>query len=245
MLRSIGLGLAIAAGLSAAASAQTVVRLGTTPESYPPFTTIDANGSVQGFEADLAAALCAEMQVTCEWALQAWDGIIPALTENKFDAIVASMSITEERKQVVDFSDKYYDTPAMFAGPKSETFATNPDGCLALETLAGKTLGVQASTTHANFAAAKLAPIMEIRAYDTQENATLDLIAGRVDLLLADSIALTDSLLNTPGGADFEVKGAPVTDPLMGEGVGVALRKGDPLREKFNAAIKAIRANGV
>lgn len=243
-LKGIALGLALAAGLASAAAAQEVVRIGTTPESYPPFTTIDANGNVQGFEADIAAALCEEMKVKCEWVLQAWDGIIPALTENKFDAIIASMSITEERKQVVDFSEKYYNTPAMFVGRKDTEFPVGADGMIDFAQLSGKTLGVQVSTTHANYADAKLKGIVDIKSYDTQENANLDLIAGRVDLLLADSIALTDSLLKTADGEDFEVKGAPFTDPLMGEGVGVAIRKGDPLKDKFSAAIRAIRENG-
>ncbi|WP_181703894.1 transporter substrate-binding domain-containing protein [Chthonobacter albigriseus] len=242
--KTIAYALAITAGLAGAAAAEDTVRIGTTPESYPPFTTIDANGNVQGFEADLQAALCEEMKVKCVWVLQAWDGIIPALTENKFDAIIASMSITEERKQVVDFSDKYYNTPAMFVGRKDATFETNADGTLALDKLEGKVVGVQVSTTHASYADAKLKDKAEIKTYDTQENANLDLIAGRVDLLLADSIALTDSLLKTPDGVDFEVKGAPFTDPLMGDGVGVAVRKGDPLKDKFSAAIKAIRDNG-
>lgn len=243
-IRSLGLGLLLAAGLAGQAAAEDVVRIGTTPESYPPFTTIDANGNVQGFEADIKDALCEEMKVKCEWVLQAWDGIIPALTENKFDAIIASMSITDERKQVVDFSDKYYDTPAMFVGRKDASFEVGADGALALDKLAGKVVGVQVSTTHASFADAKLKGIAEIKSYDTQENANLDLIAGRVDLLLADSIALTDSLLNTPDGEDFEVKGKPFNDPLMGAGVGVAVRKGDSLKDKISAAIAAIRANG-
>ncbi|MBH0239274.1 lysine/arginine/ornithine ABC transporter substrate-binding protein [Methylobrevis albus] len=231
-------GIAGMATLSGA-SAQEVVRIGTTPESYPPFTTIDANGAVQGFEADLAAAFCEEMQVKCEWVLQAWDGIIPALTENKFDAIIASMSITEERKQVVDFSAKYYNTPAMFVGAKSADITISPEG------LAGKIVGVQVSTVHAAYIEAKYKDIVEIKNYDTQENANLDLIAGRVDLLLADSIALEDSLLKTPDGEDFEVKGEPFTDPLMGDGVGVAVRKEDTaLRDKFSAAIKALRDSG-
>ncbi len=243
MIRSLGFALALAAGLTGA-RAEDTVRIGTTPESYPPFTTIDANGDVQGFEADLQKAFCEEMKVKCVWVLQAWDGIIPALTENKFDAIMASMSITEERLKVVDFSDKYYNTPAMFVGRKDVTFDTNADGTIALDKLQGKVLGVQVSTVHYAYADAKLKGIAEIKSYDTQENANLDLIAGRVDLLLADSIALTDSLLNTPDGADFEVKGKPFTDPLMGAGVGVAIRKGDPLKEKFSAAIKALRENG-
>ena len=233
--------LAIAAVITLAGpvAAQDVVRLGTTPESYPPFTWVDAQGKLNGFEIEIADALCAQMQVKCEWVLQSWDGIIPALQEKKFDAIIASMSITDERKQVVDFSDKYYNSPAIFIGPKSETVDISPDG------LKGKTVGVQVSTIHASYIEAKYKGIVTIKTYDTQENANLDLIAGRVDLLLADSVALTDGFLKSPEGADFEIKGKPFTDPLMGDGAGVAVRKGDPLGAKFSAAIKAIRDNGV
>ncbi|WP_181708134.1 transporter substrate-binding domain-containing protein [Chthonobacter rhizosphaerae] len=237
-LKQLAVSLTVVAGLSGGALAQEVVRLGTTPESYPPFTVVDASGKVTGFEADLADALCAEMKVKCEWVLQAWDGIIPALTENKFDAIIASMSITNERKQVVDFSDYYYTSPATFVGPKSEEVTISPEG------LKGKTVGVQVATIHLGYLEAKYKDVVEIKTYDTQENANLDLIAGRVDLLLADSVALSDGLLNTPDGADFEMKGEPLRDPMLGEGVGVAVRKGDPLKDKFSAAIKAIVANG-
>ncbi|MFE0757287.1 ABC transporter substrate-binding protein [Inquilinus sp. NPDC058860] len=221
------------------AAAQEVVRIGTTPESYPPFTWVDAQGKLNGFEIEIGEALCAQMQVKCEWVLQSWDGIIPALQEKKFDAIIASMSITDERKQVVDFSDKYYDSPAIFVGPRSEAIEISPAG------LEGKTVGVQVSTIHANYVEAKYKGIVTIKTYDTQENANLDLIAGRVDLLLADSVALMDGFLKSPDGADFEVKGQPIRDPLLGSGAGIAVRKGDPLAARFSAAIKAIRANGL
>jgi lysine-arginine-ornithine-binding protein len=234
----LALGAAVAAAFSTSALAMDKVRIGTTPESYPPFTQIEADGSVAGFEADIADALCAKMEVECEWVLQAWDGIIPALQANKFDAIIASMSITEKRKEVIDFSNKYYNTPAMFVGPKDK------DVTISAEGLAGLTVGVQTATTHAEYMKQKL-PDVRTKTYDTQENANLDLIAGRVDLLLADSIALTDGLLTAEGGDAFEVKGEPFTDPVMGDGVGVGVRKGeDELREKFNAAIEAIRADG-
>ena len=237
LLRTLSL-VAATSFVSATALAEDVIRLGTTPESYPPFTFIEPDGSVNGFEAELAAALCEEMDVTCEWVLQAWDGIIPALQENKFDAIIASMSITEERQQVIDFSNKYYNTPATFVGAKGLEVEISEEG------LAGKTVGVQVSTTHASYME-NILPNVSINTYDTQENANLDLISGRVDLLLADSIALQDGLLDTPDGADFEVKGEPFTHPIMGDGVGVGLRKGsDDMLEKFNAAIEAIRANG-
>ncbi len=221
------------------AAAQEVVRLGTTPEPYPPFINIDANGKLSGFEIEIAEAVCAEAKVKCEWVLQAWEGIIPALLENKFDAIVASMSITEERKQVVDFTGKYYDSPAMFVGRKDQDIDITAEG------LNGKTVAVQVSTVHANYVENKFKDVVTIKSYDTQENANLDLIAGRVDLVLADSIALEDGLLKTTEGADVEVKGEAFTDKLMGDGVGFAVRKSDTaLRDKLTAAIAAIRANG-
>jgi lysine-arginine-ornithine-binding protein len=235
---ALGAATLLGLGLPAAAQ-QAEVRIGTIPESYPPFTQVEANGELKGFEIDVGNALCAEMKVTCRWVLQAWDGIIPALQESKFDAIIASMSITDERKQVIDFSDKYYDTPAMFIGRKDEKVEITPAG------MKGKTVGVQVSTIHANYVQAKFGDVVDIRTYDTQENANLDLIAGRVDLIMADSIALQDGFLNTPDGADFEVKGQPFTDPLLGAGVGVGVRKADTaLRDKFSAAIKAVRADG-
>jgi lysine-arginine-ornithine-binding protein len=233
------LAIAALAGIAGPAVAQDTVRIGTTPESYPPYSWVDAQGKLNGFEIDLGDALCAEMKVKCEWVLQSWDGIIPALQEKKFDGIIASMSITAERKQVVDFSDKYYNSPAEFIGPKSEKVDISPNG------LKGKTVGVQISTVHAAYMEAKYKDIATIKTYDTQENANLDLIAGRVDLLLADGVAL-DSFLKSADGTDFEVKGKPFIDPMMGDGVGVAVRKEDTaLRDKFSAAIKAIRANGV
>lgn len=237
-LKFLTAGALVFGAVSATASAADKVRIGTTPESYPPFTFIEADGSVAGFEAELADALCTEMGVECEWVLQAWDGIIPALVADKFDAIIASMSITAERKKIVDFSEKYYDTPAMFVGPKDKDVTISKEG------LSDLVVGVQTATTHANFMAEKY-PDVKTNTYDTQENANLDLFSGRVDVLLADSIALTDSILSTPEGENFETKGEPFTDPLMGDGVGVAIRKGeDDLRDKFSAAIEAIRANG-
>lgn len=233
------LAIAALAGVAGPAVAQEVVRIGTTPESYPPYSWVDAQGKLNGFEIELGDALCAEMKVKCEWVIQSWDGIIPALQEKKFDAIIASMSVTAERKQVVDFSDKYYNSPAEFVGRKDETIEISPDG------LKGKTVGVQISTVHASYIEAKYKDIVTIKTYDTQENANLDLIAGRVDLLLADGVAL-DAFLKSADGADFDVKGKPFIDPMMGDGVGVAVRKDDTaLRDKFSAAIKAIRANGV
>ncbi|MFK7791782.1 MAG: ABC transporter substrate-binding protein [Devosiaceae bacterium] len=219
-------------------SAQDVLRIGT-EGAYPPFNFTDSNGELQGFEIDLAAALCAEMEVTCELVAQDWDGIIPALLANRYDAIMASMSITQERMEVVDFSDKYYQTPARFAvRDGSSITATSPAD------LAGMTIGAQSATIHANFLEDVYSE-SDIRLYPTQDEANLDLAAGRIDLILADSIVLFE-WMDTDDGSCCTFVGDAYSDPdYFGSGVGAAVRQGDDeLREQFNAAIAAIIEDG-
>ena len=193
-----------------------------------------------GFDIDIAKALCAEMKVECTLVPQDWDGIIPALLAKKYDAIVASMSITEERKQKVDFTKKYYQTPARFVAKKGAGIEITKEG------LAGKKVGVQRATTHDSFLTDNFGDAVEVVRYATQDEANLDLVAGRVDLLLADSVALSEGLLKTEQGKDFEFVGPAYSDEKwFGQGVGIAIRKSDTdLRDKLNAAIDAIRANG-
>jgi lysine-arginine-ornithine-binding protein len=211
-----------------------------TEGAYPPFNFIDANGELQGFDVDIAKALCEEMKAECEIIAQDWDGIIPGLLAKKYDAIVASMSITEERKQKVDFTTKYYNTPAKFVAKKGAGIEISKEG------LEGKIIGVQVSTIHENFARDTFGDVAEIKAYDTQENANLDLVSGRVDVLLADSVALDEGFLKTDMGKDYEFVGPDFTDKkYFGDGAGIAVRKGETeLLEAFNAAIKTIRENG-
>jgi lysine-arginine-ornithine-binding protein len=171
---------------------------------------------------------------------QEWDGMIPALLARKFDAIAASMSITAERKKKVAFSDKYYQTPAKFVEKKGADIAIAPEG------LKGKRIGVQRETIHDRYATDNYGKIATIVRYGTQDEANLDMQAGRLDLLLADSVALEDGFLKTPAGKDFEFVGPNLTNPKwFGEGVGIAMRKQDnDLREQFNKAIAAIRKDG-
>lgn len=229
--------LGVIAGASSVA-AQDVVRIGT-EGAYPPFNYTDSDGNLVGFEIDLAAALCEEMNVTCELVAQDWDGIIPALLANRYDAIMASMSITEERMEIVDFSDKYYQTPARFAvRDGSEVTGTSP------EALAGMTIGAQSATIHANFLEDVYSE-SDIRLYPTQDEANLDLAAGRIDLILADSIVLYE-WMETDDGSCCTFVGDAYNDPAyFGFGVGAAVRQGeDELRERFNAAIAAVIENG-
>ncbi len=207
--------------------------------AYPPFSEMTPDGELVGFDIDIANALCESMGAECELVPQDWDGIIPALLAKKYDAIIASMSITEERKEKVAFSNKYYNTPAKFARKKGSDVEISPEG------LAGKTVGVQRATTHDNFITAEF-PDANISRYATQDEAYLDAVAGRVDVLLADSVAMQDGFLKTDQGADWEFVGEGYSDPkYFGEGAAVALRKEDTdLAEMFNKAIDDIRANG-
>ena len=113
--------------------------------AYPPFSAVSADGTFVGFDIDIANALCEEMGAECTLVQQDWDGIIPALLARKYDAIIASMSITEERKKKVSFTAKYYNTPAKFAQKKGAGITIDANG------LSGKTVGVQRATTHDNF----------------------------------------------------------------------------------------------
>lgn len=218
--------------------AQETLRIGT-EGAYPPFNSLNAAGELEGFDIDIARALCEEMKVECEFVTQDWDGIIPALQAGKFDAIIASMSITDERKQQVDFTNKYYNTPPAIAVPKdSDITDTSP------EALAGKALGVQGSTTHSNYAE-KVYGESDIRSYPTPDEYKLDIANGRIDAVMDDVIVI-DTWLKSPEGECCKMLGTITPDPeIHGEGAGIAVRKGETeLVEKFNAAIDAIRANG-
>ncbi|MCP5151580.1 MAG: ABC transporter substrate-binding protein [Ectothiorhodospiraceae bacterium] len=208
--------------------------------AYPPFSEVTPDGKLQGFDIDIAMALCAEIGAECSLVQQDWDGIIPALLARKYDAIIASMSITEERKKKVAFTDKYYNTPAKFARRKGSGIEIDP------ASMKGKAVGVQRATTHDNFITATYGDAVEVKRYASQDEAYLDAVAGRVDLLLADSVAMSDGFLKTDNGKDWEFVGPDFVDPkFFGEGAGIAVRKDDPeLVELFNKAIATIRANG-
>ena len=221
-------------GLLGQAVAADKLRIGT-EGAYPPFNLVDARGQVGGFDVEIAEALCAKMQAECEVVTSDWDGIIPALNAKKFDMIVASMSITDERKQAVDFTNPYYTNKLQFIAPKGAEFKTDE------ASLKGKVIGAQRATIAGTWLEDNLGDVVEVKLYDTQENAYLDLAAGRVDGVLADKLVNWEWLKSEPG-KDFEFKGEPVYD---NDRIGIALRKGDAeLREKLNGALQAIVADG-
>ena len=238
MIRRTFLAIVAAVAVTSPAIAADPLRIGV-EGAYPPFSYVEADGTLAGFDIDIANALCAAMDRQCEMVQQEWDGMIPALKAHKFDAIVASMSITEERKRQVDFTNKYYQTPARVVAPKGADFTDTPDG------LAGKRLGVQRGTTHQCYAE-KMFPKAELVLYGTQEEVFKDLAIGRLDAQLSDSLIAKEGFLDKPEGADFAFLGTDHLDvECYGEGVGIAVRKGDDaLREALNAAILKIREDG-
>ncbi|MDD0843189.1 ABC transporter substrate-binding protein [Pseudomonas sp. Gutcm_11s] len=208
--------------------------------AYPPFAFKQPDGSISGFDYDIGNALCEEMKVKCQWIEQEFDGLIPALKVRKFDAILSSMSITDERKRSVDFTGKYYATPARLA-MKAGSEYTDVAG------LKGKKIGVQRSSIYDRYATDVFAPAgAEIVRYGSQNEVFLDLASGRLDATLADVVNIDDGFLKTDSGKGFALVGPDFTDvKYFGEGQGIAVRKGDKaLAEKISAAILAIRANG-
>ncbi len=238
----IVLALVMAAG-SVQAKDWKVVRIGV-EGAYPPFSWVTPDGELKGFDIDIARALVDAMGAEIKLVPQDWDGIIPALLARKYDAIIASMSITEERKKKVAFTNKYYNTPGKFICKKG-TMKEFTRAEVSKAT-AGKKIGVQRATIHDRFVTEQGAKNAVIKRYGTQDDAYLDLVAGRVHMLLADSVAILDGFLNKPEGQDYQFIGPDLSETkYFGEGAGIACRKQDKdLVELLNKAIVQIRADG-
>jgi polar amino acid transport system substrate-binding protein len=230
--------LAAVAALSLGSAAMAdPIKVGVDVAAYPPFTAMDANGTWAGWEVDFLHAICKQAALDCVITPTAWDGIIPALNAGQIDVIMSSMSITEERMKAIDFSDKYYNTPTAMMITKGSGLKPTP------ESLKGKIIGVQVSTTQEAYVQ-KHFPDSELKSYQTSDESYQDLAAGRIDAVVADGLVVSD-FLKTATGACCESAGEVEDDPaILGKGVGFGLRKGDPLKEKLNAAIAAIRADG-
>lgn len=207
--------------------------------AYPPFSEVGADGKLKGFEIDLAYAYCAQMKRECELVKTDFDGLIPALQARKIDAIMASMSITDERKKAIAFSKAYLASPAAFIAKTGTKADVSPAA------LKGKKIGVQSATTFETYAAAlyKDSPLTR---YQTQDQIYLELKAGRVDYTLVDKFAV-DSFLKTEAGKGMAFVGPDIDDEkYFGIGIGIGLRKADAktLGAQLDAAIDAVNANG-
>lgn len=234
-------GLTLLACLFSSASfAEDTVRIGI-EAAYPPFASKTGDGQIVGFDYDIGNALCKQMQVKCVWVEQVFDGLIPSLRVRKIDAILSSMSITDERKKAVDFTDRYYQSAGRLVMKQGNTLSDD------FSALNGKHVGVQLSSIHDRFATDVLQPKgAQIVRYATLNEAYQDLINGRLDAVQGDDLVLQTGFLDTPQGKGYAFASVPLTEPkYFGDGVGIAVRQGDKqLAERFNKAIAAIRSNG-
>ena len=269
-LKTIGLGLLISLFLSISSNADTIKIA--TEGAYPPWNSKDASGNLIGFEVELANELCAIMKRDCTIVEQDWDGMIPSLRLRKYDAIMAGMSITDERKKVMTFSQGYATEPATLAVMKGSSLEgmdtpaainldrSSSDVKKALKTitasLSGKTVCTQTGTIHQNFLESGDVGKVNVRTYKTQDEVNLDLASGRCDVALAAKASFIE-YAEASGKAVVTV-GPNLAGGAFGGGVGVGLRQDDQfgsdssfgkrdakLLKDFNKAIDKARKKGI
>ncbi len=243
------------------------IKIGT-EGAYPPWNSKDASGNLIGFEVELAQELCKIMKYECTIVEQDWDGMIPALVMRKFDAIMAGMSITDERKKTITFSQGYADEVASLAVMKGSSLESidTPEGInlslggsdvkKALKTLtdalAGKTVCTQTGTIHQNFLESGDVGSVNVRTYKTQDEVNLDLTSGRCDVALAAAVAFTDYA--DKSGKPVVLVGPTFSGGAFGNGVGVGIRQASDsaigkrdakILKDFNKAINKARKQGI
>ncbi len=247
-------------GVASIANSQTI-RIGT-EGAYPPWNNLNSAGELEGAEIDFGNEACKRMGVTCEWVTQDWDGIIPALLQGKYDIIIAGMSITEERKEKVNFTTGYMTDGARFAVLKNSGLANLNIAGMAkvnlnnaggkeqaaigqlIAAMDGKTVCVQSSTIHQNFLEKHMSGAVEVKLYQAVDDHNLDLAAGRCDAVLADVGSIID-FMESDGGVDVAFTGPTFSGGVFGDGVGGAVRKEDTdILEMWNAAIAEMSKDG-
>ena len=247
-------------GVASIANSQTI-RIGT-EGAYPPWNNLNSAGELEGAEIDFGNEACKRMGVTCEWVTQDWDGIIPALLQGKYDIIIAGMSITEERKEKVNFTTGYMTDGARFAVLKNSGLAIlNISGMAKVNlnnaggkeqaaigqliaAMDGKTVCVQSSTIHQNFLEKHMSGAVDVKLYQAVDDHNLDLAAGRCDAVLADVGSIID-FMESDGGVDVAFTGPTFSGGVFGDGVGGAVRKEDTdILEMWNAAIAEMSKDG-
>ena len=241
------------------------IRIGT-EGAYPPWNNLNSAGELEGAEIDFGNEACARMGVECEWVTQDWDGIIPALLQGKYDIIIAGMSITEERKEKVNFTNGYMTDGARFAvmkgsgleglsvdkltGGVNKVNLNNAGGKeqaaigQLVAAMDGKTVCVQSSTIHQNFLEKHMSGAVDVKLYQAVDDHNLDLAAGRCDAVLADVGSIID-FMESDGGVDVAFTGPTFSGGVFGDGVGGAVRKEDnDILEMWNAAISEMSKDG-
>ena len=247
-------------GVASIANSQTI-RIGT-EGAYPPWNNLNSARELEGAEIDFGNEACKRMGVTCEWVTQDWDGIIPALLQGKYDIIIAGMSITEERKEKVNFTTGYMTDGARFAVLKNSGLANLNIAGMAkvnlnnaggkeqaaigqlIAAMDGRTVCVQSSTIHQNFLEKHMSGAVDVKLYQAVDDHNLDLAAGRCDAVLADVGSIID-FMESDGGVDVAFTGPTFSGGVFGDGVGGAVRKEDAdILEMWNAAIAEMSKDG-
>ncbi|ART80902.1 transporter substrate-binding domain-containing protein [Oceanisphaera avium] len=207
-----------------------------TNAAYAPFEFVDENNEMQGFDIDLAKAICEVQELNCSFHNQAFDSLIPSLKFRRYNAAIAAMDITPERAKQVDFSDIYYENSAVFVAPENKFEQ--------LDELQQETVGVQNGTSHQKYIQDKLeAKGMTARPYQSVQDALLDMSNGRINAVFADTAVVGDWLASNSG---YAVLGERITDDgYFGTGFGIAVTKGNQvLLEQINQGLSKLKENG-
>jgi lysine/arginine/ornithine transport system substrate-binding protein len=229
------------APLAAHAKSFTEIKFGV-DATYPPFESLSPSGEFQGFDIDLGKAICAELKVKCVFVSQGFDGIIPALEARKFDAVLSSMTVTPDRAKQIDFSTEMYNEPTSLVVKKGSGLTPTA------ASLKGKTVGVESGTIQESYAKTYWAPNgVTVVSYPGQDQVYADLLSGRLDASLQDSVEADYGFLKTPKGVGFEFGGNVTEDPkdVLGSYIAIGVRKDEPeLLKKIDWAIAKLHENG-
>ncbi|GAB5343200.1 ABC transporter substrate-binding protein [Pseudomonas edaphica] len=222
------------------AKAEDVLRLGVDP-TYPPLEYRDPQGKMIGFDIELGDEICRRIAVKCEFVQSSFDGLIPGLLARKFDGVLSSLSITEQRLKQIDFSDK-------LSNPSTRLVARTGSGILPTPTgLQGKTVGYQQGTIQESYARTywKVSGI-KLQAYASQDQVYADLLNGRIDASLQDEVQASYAFLKTDQGKGYEFAGPIIVDAkVLGSGTAIGIRKEDQdLKRSINKAIAGMLADG-
>jgi polar amino acid transport system substrate-binding protein len=204
-----------------------------TEGAYPPFNFVDDSGKVGGFDVDLGNELCKRAKLECTWVVNEWDSLIPNLIAGNFDAILADMTITDDRKQTINFTEPYFP-------PDPSTYMSAAGKAIDYTKLSGLKIGVQTGTVQATWADQNIKAGNTIVSYATDDQMVADLKAGNLDMFLAEGSYIGEQVAASAGA--FKADGPQIP---IGLGAGVGLRKADTdLQTKLDAALAEVKADG-
>ena len=218
----------------AASDDDNVLRIGT-EGAYAPFNYTNADGTLGGFDVEIANAICDDLQMTCEIIAQDWDGIIPGLKAGKYDAIVAAMSVTPERAKQVAFTDPYFSNALVFLAKKDSSFDPANSSDIDAHSIAAQRSTISSQWLENAY------PKADMKLYDTLSNAFLDLGSGRVDAMISDKLPALE-WLGSPSGSNYAIKGDEID---INDNFAIAVRPNDEaLQAKINKSLANLKTNG-